>query len=190
MASKTELCNQALAAVGGSIINDVDTDTTRDAILCRTFYDSIAQATMFEGAWISTITRKTLAAIAEDPEYEFGFQFQLPVNPIALRVLSINEEAPGQYYHKIEGDRLLINISEVKIKYIAFITEPGKYDIGLQRTIVAHMASILAWPLTGSNSFTDRMDKKYDKILASNLALNGMIGGNEVIRSDDLIQVR
>ena len=190
MTTKTDICNQALGEIGGPVITDFDSDTAREAQLCRTFYDSSAKITMMMGAWTSTINRATLSEISTSPIFEFSNQYQLPINPKSLRVLTINEEPAGIYRYKIEEDKLLIDLNAVKIKYIGFVTEPGKYGPALEQAIIARLAALLSYPLSGDLNLSQFMWNKFQLVMSDAVALDGMQGSAEEMISNTLLQVR
>lgn len=189
MASKVGICNLALTKLGADPIASLSSGT-REASMCNILYNDLAKEVMIEGAWTSTITRATLNKISTAPEWGYDSRFQLPTNPKSLKVLSINDLAPGDYDYRIEGDKLLINTSAVKIEYIGYITDTESYDEFLKQAIVSKLASELAYAVTGDKQLAQMLWEKYKAEVSENLAKDGQQGAGIRVFSPDLINVR
>lgn len=185
MSSSVDICNMALARLRASRITSL-TDNTVEAKLCNILFDEIARDVMSEGEWTSTIVRATLARTVNTPAFEYTYEFQLPTSPEVLRVLSINDYTPGSIDYRIEGDKLLANVSTMKIKYSGVITNTEAYDANLKKAITSRLTAELAYPITGSERMAELLYRRYLSDLEKSLALNGMNGSNDVIASPDL----
>lgn len=179
----------ALARLGVSQLTSL-TDNTIEAKFVNLMFEEVAKEVMTEGAFSSTIRRAELNATANTPEFGFTYEFQLPTSPLCLRVLSISEEETGSYDYKIEGDKLLANISTMEVEYIAYLEQSGDYDEMLKKTIVAKLAAELAYPLTGSSAVADRMYRKYLEELNEAKAVDGQNGSNQYVITTDLTDIR
>ena len=189
MASKVQICNIALAKLGVDSITSLS-DNTDQAKKCNLLYDDIAIEVMSEGVWSSTVSRVELARTTNTPVFGYSYEFQLPTNPRYLRVLSINEEDPGIYDYAIEGDKLLTNVSTMKIKYQGEITDTESYGVWLRRSIQYRLAAELAYPLTGDSRMAQGLMEQYMRSVADGLAADGLQGSSENSTSDDLNKVR
>lgn len=189
MASKVQICNLALARLGASRITSLS-DNTNEAKLCNLMYDDLAEEVMSEGAWSSTIKRASLAKTTNTPAFGFTDEFQLPTDPFCLRVLAINDLTPGDYDYRIEGDKLLANISTMKIKYIGRLTDTQSYDPMLKRAIVSRLAAELAYPITGNLQTANAMQEIYRLHIVDGLAADGTQGSTEDVFRSDSVDVR
>lgn len=189
MASKVQICNMALARLGGETITSL-TDNTREAKLCNLFYDEVARRVMKAGSWTSTITRVALVQTANTPAFEYSYEYQLPVDPECLKVLAINETESGSVPHRIEKDKLLIDDSTVKIRYIAYLEDVADYDVYLQECVEVLLAYYLCLPLTGDKALAKLLKEEYMMCVAENLALNTQQGSKDYIQSNYLIEDR
>ncbi len=190
MASKTQLCNLALVRLGANTVVNIATDSTSEANACNILFDDIADEVMAEGSWTSTIRRVALAQTTNTPAYGFTEEFQLPVDPKLLKILSINDFKPGDILYAIEDDKLLSNNSTISIRYVAQLTDTEDWDIYLQRAFVARLSSELAYLITGDNAKAKGEFERYQLFLHQGLALNGQQGSKQQVVSDDLIDVR
>jgi hypothetical protein len=60
MVSKTSICNKALRKLGSKPVMNVDTDTSRQATLCKSAYDDILDEVLREHNWNFAVTRQAL----------------------------------------------------------------------------------------------------------------------------------
>lgn len=189
MSSKVQICNLALIRLGVGTITSLS-DNTDAANLCNILYDDIRDEVLSEGPWSVTVTRKELNKTTNTPSFGYTYEFQLPTSPKCLKVLEINEEVPGTYDYRIEGDKLLANISTMRIKYIGQITDTGLYSPWLKRALVSRLAAELAYNLTGSSRVAELMMAKYERDLATGLSNDTQQGSADDMPSSDLIEVR
>lgn len=189
MASKVQICNIALSRLGANRITSL-TDNTEEARICNVLYNDIAEEVMAEGSWSSTINRAALNVTTNTPSYGYTKEYQLPTNPPFLRILEINDTKPGETDYRIEGDKLLCDVSGIKIKYIGNITDTQSYDVFLKRAITSRLTAELAYTLTGQRNIGDFWYARYERDVQVGLALDGQQGSNQITISDDLLDVR
>lgn len=199
MASKLDLANQALTMLGVKRLTSL-TDGTAHAKLVNEIIDDVIKEVMIDGAFSSTIRRASLNATSNTPVYEYTYEYQLPTNPLCLKVIELEElqinalqyaagyEAEPSF--RIEGDKLLSDTSTAKIKYIAYITDTGSYDAALSMAIKARLTADLAYPITGSATLAEKLYSKYERVLARAKSIDGQNGGRVYIDSNDLIDGR
>ncbi len=194
MSSKVQICNLALARINGSRITSL-TDNTNEAKLCNLLFNDIADEVMMEGPWPSVISRATLNLTTNTPEFGFTFEFQLPTSPFCLRVITINKDDTGGSINgpltfRIEGNKLLANVNDIKIEYISRVTDTQSFDPALRRAIVSRLSSELSYPLTGSATLSQAMFDRYRLDVSEGLSIMTQQGSSSRIRSDDLDEVR
>lgn len=147
MAVSINIANQALLELGVDTMTTTS-DETRQAKLINSVYDGIVDRVIAHGYYPSTIRRATLSQLSETPAYEYSYQYSLPADPFCLRVISVNENNPGEIDYKIEGDKLLTDESSVKIKYIARLEQEADMDPFLKEVIIYTLAYKICMPLT------------------------------------------
>lgn len=189
MASKVQICNIALARLGASRITSL-TDNTAEAKLCNLLFNDIADLVMVEGSWSTTIRRASLNLTSNTPAFGYTSEFQLPTNPFCLKLLSINDVTPGDEDYRIEGDKLLANITSMKVRYIARITDTQSYGPFLTQAIISRLTAELAYSITGQANAAERWMQQYELDVRKGLANDGQQGSNEQTVSPDLLNVR
>ncbi len=189
MSSVVKICNLALVRVGAATITSL-TEDTNEGRLCNLLYNDVAEEVMAEGAWTSTVTRVALNKTTNTPAYGFSSEFQLPTDPRFIRILSINESVPGTDAYKIEGSKLLTDLSTIKIEYIGFIDDSESYDPLLKRAIISRLAAEFSYTITGSAALAERLFDRYRFEVSDGLSADGQQGSNQLIVSPDLHEVR
>lgn len=189
MTSSVQICNLALTNLGAETISSF-TDNTVNAKLCNRLYTDIVEEVICEGAWTSATYQASLARTTTTPTFKFSYEYQLPTDPKALKVIEINEDIPGTYNYEIHADKLLTDLESVSITYIGMIKNSEQFDVGLRRSIVARMTSAMAYTITGSAQIAAAWDQKYLDILQESLATNGLQGTADTMYAQEFIDVR
>lgn len=160
MASVVEICNSALNQLGASTILSL-TENSKNGRLCNSRYETVKDSVLRAHPWNSAIKRQALAADTATPAWGFEKQYTLPSD--CLRVLTIQNYESN---YKIEGRKILTNDDNVKLIYVARITDPNEMDVLLRETISAALASDLAYAITANATLQQRMADKYQAKLS------------------------
>lgn len=190
MASKVQICNLALTRLGAARVTNIDSPTTNEEKICNILFDDTVKEVMLEGSWTSTIRRTALAQTTSTPSFEYTYEYQLPVDPECLKVLEVDEEAPGVIDYRIEDDKLLTDESTIKIRYIAYVSDTESWDEMLKRAVVAKLSSDLAYALTGDTRKAELEYQRYMQITRDSLTLNTQQGSKRRYESEDLLEGR
>ena len=161
--TETAICNIGLGKLGSKRINDVETDTSLEAILCRLHYEQTRDALLRSISWRFARARAELTQDSTDPDFEWDNQFVLPDD--FLRFRSIYEESgttSKSRRHALEGQRLLTNLSEVSLRYIKNVTDPTEFDPLFVEVFTWLLADKMIGPLAGGDA---RIQKKIDVVL-------------------------
>ena len=142
MLTQTEICNLAIAMVGGKQILTVD-DDIEEARLCKKFYPLVRDRLLRSHPWNFAIKRVQLAELATVPLFGWDHQFQLPAD--CLRVLQLDENT-DQY--KVEGRVVVTNSSTVKALIVFKQTDESKWDANFVDVMATAVAVELAYPIT------------------------------------------
>tara|TARA_R100001244_G_scaffold126689_1_gene97122 strand:- start:311 stop:892 length:582 start_codon:yes stop_codon:yes gene_type:complete len=155
MASVVQICNSALNQLGASSITAL-TDNSKNARLCNERYTTVRDAVFRSHPWNCLVKRQTLAADTATPDWGFTYQFTLPAD--CLRVLGIDSYDSN---HKIEGRKVLISSSAVKLIYISQVTDPNEMDVLLRETISAALAADMVYSITANPQMAKLFQEKY-----------------------------
>jgi hypothetical protein len=159
MVSKVDICNGALRKLGVERINSLTEDNSR-AKLCNDRYEIIKKEVLRSHPWKCAIKRASLAALPSAPLFDWEKQYVLPSD--CLRVLKVNDEV-AQWAQ--EGNYVLTNDSECKIKYISDVAE-SLFDSSLCEVISFRLAVDLCYSITQSAPREQTLQAQYAVFLA------------------------
>lgn len=189
MSSEVEICNQALILLGDAPLLALTENNDRARIANRMYAPS-RDAVLRAHPWNFAIVRATLAQEATPPEFGYGYQYALPTDPLALRILGVNEDTAGDIDWVIEGRKLLTDETSIQIKYIGRITDCNLFDTLFIDALVARLASKFCLALTKEKSLMEMAWKMYEAVLQEAKSINGLEGTRPAIVSNDLIDAR
>ena len=174
--SETKICNATLARIGANRINNIDTDTSPEAIQCRTHYEMTRDALIRFHWWRFASGRKTLSQDTTDPTGdEWDNQFILPNDFLAMKSIYENRFSDENYRsYALEGQRLLTNESTMEIRYIKKVTDVTEFDPLFVEVLVLQLALKLV-PALAKTDPKLKADIKDDLklLMPSVLALDG-----------------
>jgi hypothetical protein len=108
--------------------------------------------------------RAALNKLADAPQSEWDFAFQIPVD--CLRIVQLNgyqaNERLGEF--SVEGDRLLANAEVANVPYIGRVEDGSFYHPLFVHALATMLASRLAGPLTGSRNLPTELLQEYEVI--------------------------
>lgn len=189
MSSSVDICNMALSRLGCSRITSLS-DGTIESNECAAIYPNIVKYVQAKGPWTSNLIRANLAQSATPPVYGFAYAYQLPTDPLCLRVLRINEEQLGINEYHIEDGLLLIDQATVAISYIGLLTDPNSFGPYLEESIIDHLVAQMAYKFTGQLQAQQTYMKYASDNLTTLLNIDGIQGSNEFLPSDTFLDVR
>ena len=175
MDAQTQIVNKALILIGAQRILSM-ADAGNEAQTAAELWDSVRDAVMRAYPWNCCVRQATLAALSSTPAFGYSYQYQLPQDPLCLRVL-------GMQYHdsifRIQGRYLLTDESTCSITYIARETDITIWDPLLKEAVAARLASELAYPLSNSATLAKTRWDLYREILAEARSIDAQEGTPE-----------
>ncbi len=153
MASETDICNMALGRINAERINDIDDGESVPAQRCRLHYDQTRDALLRSYNWTFAKGRKTLVADTVTPDFEYAFQYILPVD-----YLSMSNPYEGTPFREnihtfsIEGKRFLTDETTVELRYIKKIEDTTKFDPLFIEVLVLRLALKILPPVAGGDT--------------------------------------
>jgi len=174
--SKDDICNTALTHISAATVEDVETDTSNEAILCRRFYDKAREIALRGFEWSFATRRVTLAEVELDDSYlEYAYGYTLPSDH--LRTISIKSNGQGDIWDQtIENDGtqkiLLTDCPEAVLRYIADIEDVTQFDSLFIQALEYQLAAKLAFPITKDQTVVNNMESKYRMTLGQAQQIN------------------
>jgi hypothetical protein len=178
------ICNRALDFLGHED-TIVALDNTKKA--GRLFMRNYALARdLVVGAfpWNSATARDALPALTSTPAWGYEKQYQLPED--CLTVFMIEDEDITEIDHRIEGRKILCNLSApLNILYARRVDDPGSLHPGLAEAISAKLAADIAYALTGSRSLANDMEVLFKAKRAEAYKVDSREGGQQRLTAND-----
>lgn len=174
--SVTKICNLSLSDLGAKRINNFEdsTEGSVQAILCRLHYEPVRDALLRSHWWRFASGRKTLSADTVDPGFEWGKQFILPTDFLAMKSIYENRFSNlNTRSYALEGDRLLTNETTMEIRYIKKITDVSKFDPLFVQLLVLQLDLKLVMPLTQNVQLKQSIKEDIRLLAPDVLAVDG-----------------
>lgn len=190
MASEVQICSDALGQLGESPIMSLD-DNSKAARLCKRFYSDIRDAVLRAYPWRCAIAFQELGLLAGSSAISnsgYAYTYQLPVDPFCLRALLINGDTSIKWERV--GNKIVTDEPSVTLKFIKRIIDPGEYDALLMDALIARLAQILSYPITGNPKMGIAAWELYKEKLGEARSIDSMEGSTTEMTSDDLLIVR
>jgi hypothetical protein len=149
------LFNRALSAAGVDEGITRPDENSREAALCRTWYDIVRDTVMGAAPWPSLRSYARLALVNErDPAMPWVPGQASPANlnlyqppSDMLRPYHLQSFAPFRY----EGGRISTNEAAPILYYLRRVSDTQQWDIDLLLAVTHGLASYVTGPLTGSS---------------------------------------
>lgn len=151
--TETSICNMALGKLGATRINDVETDTSLQAILCRLHYEQTRDALLRSHWWRFATERADLVDSGTTPDFEWDYEFTLPTD--FLRMKSLYEDRfsnENLRSYALEGSVLLTTEDEISIRYIKKVTDVTAFDPLFTEALVLQLALKMVGALAGGDA--------------------------------------
>jgi hypothetical protein len=187
MPSEIDIANLALMQIGDQVITSFADGNTR-ANVVKAFYPVARDAVLEEHPWNFAEKRVALAQVAgETPAWEFGYFYQLPSD--CIRVRKINESDP-EYPYRVEEDRLLTDLTSVKLLYTKRVVDPNKFSPLFITALMYKLASMIAMPILQDMKKAQEMYELYTVELNKGKGSDALQGTPKTFIGDDLTRVR
>jgi hypothetical protein len=175
--TKTNICNQALGRVGSPHVLDIEDVNSKSARVCKETFELAVREVARAGEWNCLKKREALSRLTEAPAFEWAYQFQLPINFISLVELN-GVEVTGSLGEtwEIEGDKLLTDAEEAKVRFIGYDEETHKWDALFVNAVVVLLASKIALPIRQDDALAQALLSEYQRV---SLPQARMKDGNE-----------
>lgn len=162
--SPVQICNEAIAHVGGRRIIDL-TDSSEEARLCLLFYETTRDALLRSHRWNFARSREKLGEVAAPP-FGWAKAFQLPAN--CLRVVEFNgsetrDEANEDF--EIESGLLLTDSNKAEIVFIKRVEDANLFDSLFSKVLALHLGSAISRKLSGSETIASKLLVEAENLL-------------------------
>lgn len=161
------LFNQAVTAVGGRGVIADPAERSREADLCRVWYDTVRDNVLKAASWPSTKNDVQLAVLAErtgdiwvpsDPAPGWRFAYAVPNDMIAPRFL--HSHASFELGLHSGANAIFTNQENAILRYTLRQEDLARWDIGLYTAVMSALAANISMPFNAKVGISDRMQQK------------------------------
>ena len=159
----------ALGRLGAKRLNDLDTDSSIEAIHARLQYEQTRDALLRSHWWRFASARAELSQDTSSPAFEWDYQFQLPSDFLRMKHLHEDNFSPEQITtasYALEGNLLLTNNDEANIRYIKQVTDVTEFDPLFIEALVLQLAVKLVMPLTQDANLRHELNLELEPVMA------------------------
>lgn len=200
MASDVDIANRALTKLGAATIISLDQDDPKATVMSVTF-PMVRDAELRRHRWKFSIRRAALPALSAAPSFGFARAFQLPADPLCLRVIQVSEfhlgldrsdyrGSPSDPY-SIEGQQILTNLpAPLKIRYIAQITDTGIFDPAFVEAFASRLAYECCERITQSDSKKEAARADYRMAIKEAALANALESAPSSVADDTWVMAR
>lgn len=152
MASKVDICNQALANIGKAPIAALD-NATEAARQCARFYDRALATTLRDFPWQFAKRQVGLALLPSTGD-GWTYLYAYPAGCVKIRKVYASEsydddETEFDLFNLSGTLTVACDIEDAKAEYTALVTDTTLFDASFEGALVYALASELAIPLSG-----------------------------------------
>jgi len=185
--SAVSICSAALMSLGANPINDFDEDNEGARIVAG-IYPLARNELLRLHPWNCAIKRVRLAADVDKPAFEFSNQFTLPGDWIRLR--DVSNGGNQVYDYKVEGGKILANLSSLDVRYVFLNDREETWDAHLVSLMIALMKSKIAYSVTRDLQAEQLAATKYERALIVARAIDGQEDPPETLGAGGLLGAR
>jgi hypothetical protein len=150
--NEVAVCNQSLGRFGATNFTYAD-QTGVEYEKCNLYYTQTRNALQRSFNWPFASVRKALTADTTTPDFEWDYQYKLPLDFLRLKSLEEDEgyEGPTVRY-AIEGNYLRTNYATANIRYIKKVIDPDDWDPLFTEYFILTLTKKLMNVLAGTKS--------------------------------------
>lgn len=186
MASKIDICSNALLLVGAQTISALDEGNDR-ARLVANLYDGVKNSIIRSHPWNCCIKRVALSPLTEAPAFDYTYKFLLP--PDCAKILQVGEYRQEIDY-RIEAGCILADETAVFLKYVSKDIDESQFDDLLSDAVMYAMAARVAYPLTQSATLQQTMEQKLAMVMREARSVDGQDDPPETLGDNALVNSR
>lgn len=186
--SEVDICNLALAQLGGKFtITSLD-DETVGAQLCKALYAPLRDAVLEEMDWSFAIKEHRLSADPE-PSLVGGYtRFKLPAD--TLRVIAAYSGYAKLEDWRLEGRFVLANVDTVYIRSLDATSDTSLFSQAFTQALAARLSAELAMPLTNNTTMSATQWQLYAQKVSVARTNDSLQGSAQKFATSRIIRAR
>jgi len=183
--SKTAIANRALSKLGEPRVSNIETTNSNAAETIREMWDSVRDAMLQSYPWNFAIARKSIAADATAPDWEYNNRYRVPTGYLALL------EVKNDPDYVLEGSFILTDEgTPLKIRYIQRIEDTAQFDTMFDEALAAELAVQACESITQSNTKKQILMSERDAAIKAAFASDAIQEPPQTLRPDTWLTSR
>jgi hypothetical protein len=159
MASKVDICNRALGAIGEDTIMELN-EGTEPARQCAIHFDGARDFVLRQYPWSCAKATVELARLTDTPLVGFSYKYAMPAD--WLKTVKVSEDTAGtEPKHRRVGKTLETDAETIYLEYVRQIEDTTYFDSILIDAIAYYLASKIAYSLTQDETQAPKMLQLY-----------------------------
>ena len=191
MASTVDMCNSALNLLGASSISSL-TEDTKNARLCNQRFEPIRDRVFRSHNWNCLIKRVQLAQDSTGPVVEYTYGYTLPTD--CLRVMKIHngstDSIASDLDYKVEGRKIVTDITTIYLVYIALVTDPNEFDSYLREAISHQLAADICYAITNNSTLANNYMTRADERLREARFIDATENALDTVEANEFTDAR
>lgn len=182
MASQIQIVNSALIKLGASPTLTID-DSNKRARAMKAMWELSRDGLLRSYRWSFAMKRVTLASLADEPDFGFDKQFQLPADFLRLDYVSeffvglsmsdIRNSDESDY--SIEGTKLLCDLADpLPIRYVSRVSDTSLLDACFVDALACRLAYDTCEEITQSSTKKVSILQDFDIAIRNAVRVNAI----------------
>lgn len=161
MASKVEICNQALSILGvAKEIANIETERSAEASACRRFYPTTLDEVLRDFAWPFATKIAAMGLVEADPTTEWAFSYRYPSDCLMFkRAVGVDRtdtpdtRVPVKIISDDAGLLILCDLADMEGEYTFRADDPLRYPPDFVSALALLLATKIAPRVTAGDPF-------------------------------------
>lgn len=171
MTSAVEICNLALANVGSTSRIDSLTEASKEAAVCRQYYEHCRDIALSAHNWGFARKVAALAETANTPlDTKWAVEYAYPSDCVKIRKILPEASEPNEYERGISEDDAAViwcNVDEAYADYTKAITDTSFFSVEFVWALAWNLAAAIAMKVTGDANKKTMAEQKYQLAIQS-----------------------
>lgn len=179
MANATDLVNISLRRIGSQKLTSLESDSSKEAVVARDFYDEARKDCLNLHTWNFAIKRAQLTVSATEPTFGWDYAFPLPEDFIRMVSVHPHDDDEANIPYRLEfqsgDDRVLVtNSNQIFIRYVFDLQDVNVMSAAFRDVLCFRLARDFASALAKTAALADMTDNAFRRKIAQAKAIDGV----------------
>ncbi len=195
--SQVEICNMALANLGVTTFIAQINERSKEAGVCRLFFDSVRDTTLEAFDW-AFARRRVRLALTNASVTNWAHAYAYPSDCISARRIVIpcdrrpraNERIPFEVSSDGQKRLILCDLEDAELVYTVRVEDPNLFSASFVAAMSAALSARIAMPLTVSTTISNNAIQLAARALDAAVASDENQGQEDEPKESELIAAR